>query len=362
MKRDRRYLLCFLLTVAVSGCTNGAGARGEGGLAVDQGGAGAASDAASGTADEAGPTGDGATSDAATAGGFSQVTGFGSNPGALKMFKYVPTSMPAKAPLVVALHGCELDAKTHAGFSGWNELADRAKLYIVYPEQPGSNNPARCFNWFDSAHHRRDKGEAHSVKQMIDAISAQHGVDPQRIYVSGLSAGGAMAAALLAAYPEVFAGGAVMAGVPYGCADSVFDSFSCLGGVDKSAGSWAAKVTDATSFSGTYPKVALFHGTKDQLVDVANLYELIEQWTAVHGADQTPDLEQTLAGGHGYQVYQAPGGEPVVEAFRLVGMSHGLAVDPGSGPSQAGQAGGAYFDVGLSAVHRAARFWGLVSP
>ena len=158
----------------------------------------------------------------------AEVTGFGTNPGALRMFRYVPDGLPAGAPLVVAMHGCTQTASAYDDEPGWTALADRWKFAVVLPEQQTANNSSRCFNWFEPGDIARGQGEALSIKQMVDKTRADLGTDPARTFVTGLSAGGAMTSVMLATYPEVFAGGAVMAGIPFRCASGVSQAFTCL--------------------------------------------------------------------------------------------------------------------------------------
>ena len=145
-----------------------------------------------------------------------EVTGFGSNPGNLRMLTHMRRNLPESPALVVALHGCTQTAADYDRGSGWSELAYRHGFAVLFPEQKRANNPNNCFNWFLPSDTGRGAGEALSIRQMIDQMVEEQGIDRSRVFIVGLSAGGAMAAAMLAAYPEAFAGGAVIAGLPYG--------------------------------------------------------------------------------------------------------------------------------------------------
>ena len=142
------------------------------------------------------------------AGATTEVSNFGSNPGNLRMFKYIPDQLPGSAPLIVVLHGCKQNEPTYANEAGWVQLADKLHVVLVMPAQVQENNANNCFNWFQPANATRGKGEALSIRQMVDKMTRDHNIDPKRIYVTGLSAGGAMTSVMLATYPEVFAAGA----------------------------------------------------------------------------------------------------------------------------------------------------------
>jgi poly(3-hydroxybutyrate) depolymerase len=197
-------------------------------------------------------------------------TGFGSNPGNLRMFSYVPADRKPAAPLIVVLHGCKQKAAKFASDAGWLALADRDGLALLLPQQKGlpsffqdvyfppwlvalwgANNQNACFNWFQPEDTARDRGEALSIRQMIDAMIALYSVDHSRVYVVGLSAGGAMAAVMLAAYPERFAGGAIVAGVPYGCANTVGEALQCMNpGIDQTPAEWGRRVVEVAGAEG----------------------------------------------------------------------------------------------------------------
>ena len=137
------------------------------------------------------------------------------------MFTYVPSGLADDAALVVVLHGCGQTAAGYDYGAGWSTLADRYGFALLLPEQQRTNNAQRCFNWFSPADTERDSGEPASIKAMVDRMVRDHGIDPRRVFITGLSAGGAMTSAMLACYPEVFAAGAIIAGLPYGAAENV---------------------------------------------------------------------------------------------------------------------------------------------
>ncbi|WP_206050831.1 PHB depolymerase family esterase [Nocardioides speluncae] len=288
-----------------------------------------------------------------------EVTGFGTNPGNLQMFRYVPDGLPADRALVVALHGCTQNAAAYDDETGWTELADRLGFALLLPQQRSANNANSCFNWFESGDISRGAGEALSIVQMMDRMRADSGVDPGRAFVTGLSAGGAMTSAMMAAYPERFRGGAVVAGIPARCATSLVQAFGCMHpGADKSPAQWGDLVRGASSHTGPWPTLSVWHGASDSTVAPMNRTELVEQWTNVHGTDATADTSDTVAG-YPHRVYRDAGGHPVVESYEITGMAHGQPVDPGSGTTQCGRAAPYILDVNICAAHHIARFWGL---
>jgi poly(hydroxyalkanoate) depolymerase family esterase len=289
----------------------------------------------------------------------TEVTGFGSNPGNLRMFKYVPPGLPANAPLVVAMHGCSQSAASYDAETGWQMLAQRWQFALLLPQQQSANNSSTCFNWFEAGDTARGSGEALSIKQMVDRMRTDHASDPARVYVTGLSAGGAMTAVMLAAYPEVFAGGAIVAGLPYRCATSQSAAFSCMNpGTDLTPVQWGDKVRAASSHTGAWPIVSIWHGDSDYVVRPANLTESMQQWTNVHGIDQTADVSDTV-GGFPHRVYKDAGGTPRVETYTITGMGHGTPVDPGTGETQCGTAGAYILDVNLCSSYYIGHFWSL---
>jgi poly(hydroxyalkanoate) depolymerase family esterase len=235
----------------------------------------------------------------------AQDSSFGSNPGNLRMFKYIPDSVSSFSgprPLVVALHGCAQTAASFAADTAWNAKAEEKGFYVVYPQQKAENHSDVCFSWFSSAHQKRGYREPLSIYQMVQYMKEHYNIDDSKVYITGFSAGGCMTSVMLATYPDVFSGGGIAAGIAYKMAEDVASAgWAMDGAIDKSASDLASFVTGAyPQFSGTYPKVILFQGTNDQIVDKKNLTELMEQWTAVHSISSTPgnpcDSEETLYG------------------------------------------------------------------
>lgn len=284
---------------------------------------------------------------------------FGSNPGNLRMLSYVPQGLPKGRPLVIALHGCTQTAAVYDYGSGWSNLADRHGFAVLFPEQQRANNPNNCFNWFLASETRRDQGEALSIRQMIECLIQDHSVDRSRIFVVGLSAGGAMAAAMLAVYPDVFAGGAIIAGLPHGAATNVQEAFEAMAGrKSRSAEQWGDLVRAASPHRGPWPRLSVWHGSADAIVNPQNMESILEQWTKVHRLSLLPRLEHEIHG-HKRRVWRSDDDVDVIEAISITGMPHGVPLAT-TGVEGVGHASPFHLDVGLSSTHHIARFWGLV--
>jgi poly(hydroxyalkanoate) depolymerase family esterase len=224
---------------------------------------------------------------------------FGDNPGGLRMLAYVP---PAAAgnPLVVLLHGCGQDPARFAADSGWIELADRLHVPLVLPRQAEANNAGRCFQWFHPADTERDKGEAGSLAAMTRTAIDRFRSDSDRVFVVGLSAGGAMAVAILAAYPDLFAAGASIAGLPVGAARSSMQALLRMAsaGPAQSPEAWAdlARAAAPVGFAGPWPRLSIWQGQADTTVAPENATLLAMQWRALHGLDAAAMAEQVRNG------------------------------------------------------------------
>eukprot|EP01037_Dinobryon_pediforme_P023950 gene23950-25562_t len=227
----------------------------------------------------------------------------------------------------MAAHYGSVSAVTFAADAGWVALANHYKVALVLPEQTSSNNHGRCFNWF-----LRD-----------DLLQS----DRKRIFVTGFSAGGGMAAALIAAYPAMFAAAAVFAGMPVGSASSAIGALLHMRKANtfRSRLMLAADVLQVTGIIARkrWPRVSIWHGDDDHTVDPANAEMLAAQWSALHGLAEEPSSDETISGvrrrlwGRIRQV-------PAVELCTLSNIGHGFPIDRRNG--RGGRAGAWVTDAG----------------
>jgi poly(hydroxyalkanoate) depolymerase family esterase len=288
----------------------------------------------------------------------SKLSRFGSNPGDLLGWSYVPQGIGADAPLVVVLHGCTQSAGSYNRGAGWTSAADEHGFALLFPEQQRSNNPNLCFNWFSPADAGRGRGEALSIVQMVQDLCSRHALDQRRVYITGLSAGGAMTAAMLATYPEVFAGGAVIAGLPFGTATTVPEAFERMRGqAELGPDQLTHLVRSASHHSGKWPVLSVWHGTSDRTVDASNAAALVEQWRGLHEVAAAPSAIETVAGQQ-RRVWCDQNGVEVIEEFLIGNMGHGTPIN--AVPANDGEAAGPYMlDVGISSTRRIIGFWDL---
>ena len=289
--------------------------------------------------------------------GFSEVAVFGSNPGRLTMNLYAPRVIAPAAPLVVVLHGCGQYARDFARDSGWVALVDRLGFPLVLPEQKLENNSGRCFNWFRPGDIKRGSGEVLSIRQMVAVAKRRFATGGRRVFVVGLSAGGSMTAACLAAYPEVFTAGAVVAGLPVAAASNVLSAMSRMAhaGSDLGPTQWtAAARASAPSHTGRYPRLSVWQGGADHTVDPLNADNLVAQWRGLADLGTGPVLDETQEGGVRHRAWGKASG-PAVEEWTIAGMAHGYPIQAGAPLDRFVVA------AGIDATTEIARFWGLLA-
>jgi poly(hydroxyalkanoate) depolymerase family esterase len=288
-----------------------------------------------------------------------EVKGFGRNPGALKMFAFVPTKLQQPRALVVVLHGC---GQTAAGYdlgAGWSTLAKHFGFALVMPEQQASNNANGCFNWFNLEDTARDRGEAGSIRQMVGHMVSDYGIDPRRVFITGLSAGGAMTSTMLATYPDAFAAGAIIAGLPFGVASNVRDA---LLGMRASPSRPAEKLGDlvrkASNHRGPWPKLSVWHGSADRTVNPGNADEIVKQWLDVHNLPPEP-MSEVMVDGHPRQVWWNTDGETIIESYTITDMAHGTPLGKAENDHAYGAQGAFMIEAGISSSYHIAKFFGL---
>ena len=255
----------------------------------------------------------------AAAGGDAFIAGSHTETAGKRDYKlYLPPSVQAGStgaalPLIVMLHGCTQDPDDFALGTGMNELARVRGCFVLYPAQSRMANPGRCWNWFKPNHQQRGRGEPALLAGMTRAIMASHPIDPQRVYVAGLSAGGAMTAILGQAYPELYAAVGVHSGLRSGAANDMGSAFSAMSG-------GAAPAPASRASSGHTPPTIVFHGDLDGTVNPANG----EQVVAASAGSAVASSEQGHGPGHDYtrRSYRDAQGRVRAEHWAVHGAGH----------------------------------------
>lgn len=268
-------------------------------------------------------------------GRFVSYQGFGANPGRLRMFAHVPRDVSGR-PLVVLLHGCDQSAARFAAASGWIDAAERLQFPLVLPEQQDLNNARRCFRWFNPEDIARGQGEAASIAEMTAAAVTRFGSDPNQVFIVGLSAGAAMAASVLAAYPDLFAAGASVAGMPIGSAHGGMQALMRMASAapGENPAVWDERYRRETGrgFTGPWPRLSIWRGLSDSTIDPENGLKLAAQWRALHRLSDDYSTHRTKYGAL-HQAWPARG-KALVELWTLPDFPH--AYPAGSAKSRTG--------------------------
>ena len=236
---------------------------------------------------------------------------------------FVPSHPQEPAPLVVMLHGCTQNPDDFAAGTGMNALAERAGLFVAYPAQSRSAHPQKCWKWYDPADQNRESGEPAIVAGITRAVMAGYPIDPARIYIAGMSAGGAAAMNIAHAYPDLYAAVGVHSGLAAGCAR---DLGSALLAMQVGApGLGTAPSFGAPAVAQRLPTI-IFHGMEDGTVSVRNADQILAQVEASGLTAMAENVEATDAGlrGHPYlrTRYTDRTGRVVVEDWRIRGAGH----------------------------------------
>lgn len=289
----------------------------------------------------------------------------GENPGNLDAFIYVPDSVRDNIPLVVALHGCSQKAASLAEVTGWNVIAKKYGFAVLYPQQRLINNPSGCFNWFNRWHAHKDRGEAASIKNLIDFTIRNYPVDTTRIFVYGVSAGAAMGVCLMVNYPEKFSAGAALAGIPFGAAKDLVQGMAVLAKpVYKTGGEWAQLVRSQNpDYMGPYPKLIAVHGTSDPIVDIQNSKQLLLQWSAINNRTAIANKSTPNFANHPditRSSYVTEQGTEYALYYEIKNLGHAISVFPGDGELSGGKTGPFSVDKKFFSTYWIARDFGLI--
>jgi poly(hydroxyalkanoate) depolymerase family esterase len=194
---------------------------------------------------------------------------------------HVPSGLDPEAPAAVVcmLHGCTQDPATFAAATAMNETADRHGFVVIYPGQPAGRNANRCWNWFLPAHQQRGAGEPELIAAAMQRITQESGqaVDPTRMFVAGLSSGGAMALILAACYPDVFAAVAIHSGLPYRSATDITSAFALMGHAGANRATDGHAIHAAMGAHARSLPSLVIHGTADRTVAPENARQILGQ-------------------------------------------------------------------------------------
>ncbi len=235
---------------------------------------------------------------------------------------YVPAgSRGEPLPLIVMLHGCTQNADDFAAGTHMNALAERHQFLVAYPEQPQQANPSKCWNWFKPGDQHGERGEPSLIAGITREIIATHNVDPARVYVAGLSAGGAMAAIMINSHPELYAAAGVHSGLPAGCAHDLPSALAAMKG-----GRRPTQARRAMHDTASLPKrpVIVFHGDADATVHIRNATQLVQGFAPRPHEDR--EQRRTVAGRRASTVSHLVSADGVdAELWTIHGASHAWA-------------------------------------
>ncbi len=290
---------------------------------------------------------------------------FGNNPGNLKMFTYNHSKDSVLKPLIVVLHGCNQDAEGVAKLTGWNKLAKNNNFTILYPQQKRINNISQCFNWFLENDIDKGKGESESIFQMISNLINSKSIDSSQIFVTGLSAGGAMGVVMMSTYPETFQKGAIFAGGAYKIATNPLIALKVLSGnIQISNEKLISNINlQNSNYHGKYPKLIIFQGLNDPIVNKINADYILNQWIGVHKIDSIPDkIENNFNQIQDISVYRYfnDSNDEIITYFKIKNLGHRLLIEPGNEFDEGGEIGLFGKDIGFHSTYYLATDFGLI--
>ena len=228
---------------------------------------------------------------------------------------YVPSS-PSPRGLIVMLHGCKQNAEDFAIGTTMNTVAEGEGFLVAYPTQPHAANQSCCWNWFRPEDQERDRGEPHIIAEMTSSIIREYGIDEAKVFVAGLSAGGAMAAVMAAEYPGLYEAVGIHSGLAHRSAGDVASAFAAMRGGHRAA-------RQAFPLPPRPPRQIVFHGSSDHTVAPRNAQVLMDGAKFSHGAAE-PVSRRFTAGARNveYIALQGRDGIPKAETWLIEGAGH----------------------------------------
>jgi len=240
-----------------------------------------------------------------------------SGPAGRRSYKlYVPEALPrGPAPLIVMLHGCTQSPDDFAAGTRMNALAEAHGFLVAYPAQPKSANASKCWNWFNAAEQHRDGGEPSLIAGITREVMRRHTVDPRRVYIAGLSAGGAAAAIMAETYPDLYAAVGIHSGLACGAAHDMVSAFAAM----KQGPNAVARTKRKP---GRVPLI-VFQGDTDKTVHPSNAGWIVES-ADLPSATVISEADGRSAGGRDYTLttYRDPEGKTLVEHWTVHGGGH----------------------------------------
>jgi poly(hydroxyalkanoate) depolymerase family esterase len=279
----------------------------------------------------------------------SFVEGAYSNSHGSRRYKFfIPSGDTGKPlPLLVMLHGCLQDPDDFAVGTRMNAIAEEQRMFVLYPAQAEAANQTRCWNWFNAANQRRDHGEPSIIAGMTREVIGAHNIDARRVYIAGMSAGGAMAAIMAANYPDLYAAVGIHSGVPFGAAQNLVAAIAAM--KDGAA--------SGTRLPSKSIPLIVFHGDQDIMVNSRNAEQLVFQWLgpAPNGIPDPSTVQASEGNGRAFTRtrYHDGAGHAVAEIW--------LVHDAGHAWSGGGAAGSFTDSAGPDASREMLRFFSAVS-
>ena len=247
---------------------------------------------------------------------------------------WVPNGYDAsrRYPMIVMLHGCTQDPDDLARGTRASDHADRQGVLVLFPEQPESANPKKCWNWYDPANQKRDAGEPSLVAGMTRQVTREYSVDAQRVYVAGISAGAAMASVMAVTYPDLYAAAALHSGIPFGAASNVMEGVGAMGKGAADTTRLAHAAHDAMGARARVIPAMIVQGAADPVVKPVNATQTRDAWLSMNAlargrpraSTDSPKRMQSTAGGLSFvtECYGRLGDACEVETLVVDGLGH----------------------------------------